>query len=36
MEKVLTLIKEVCQYVGIVLLACGAVVWMIFTKKSKI
>ena len=36
MKRVAIYIKEVCQYVGIILLACGAAVWLSFTKKSKI
>ena len=28
MEKILTSVKETCQYVGIILLACGAAVWL--------
>ena len=28
MKRVVTYIKEVCQYVGIILLACGAAAWL--------
>ena len=36
MKRAVTYIKEMCQYVGIILLACGAAVWLFFTKKTKI
>ena len=36
MNKLLIDIKEVCQYVGGILLACGAAGWLILNKKSKI
>ena len=36
MKRIVMEIKEACQYVGIILLACGAAGWLIFTKKSKI
>ena len=32
----LTFVKEACQYVGIILLACGAAGWLILNKKSMI
>ena len=28
MGKLLTLVKEACQYLGIILLACGAAMWL--------
>ena len=36
MKRILMDIKEACQYVGIILLACGAAVWLIIAKKTKI
>lgn len=33
MKRVAIYIKEVCQYVGIILLACGAAVWLSLRRK---
>ena len=35
MKRVATEIKDACLYVGIILLACGAAVWLKLLKKSK-
>ena len=32
MKRILIEIKEACQYVGIILLACGAAGWLIFKR----
>ena len=32
MKRVAIYIKEVCQYVGIILLACGAAGWLSFRR----
>lgn len=32
MKKFFIGIKEVCQYVGIILVACGAAVWLSFRR----
>lgn len=32
MKRILIEIKEACQYVGIILLACGAAGWLIFRR----
>lgn len=34
MKRVVTYIKELCQYVGIILLACGAAGWLIVRGKK--
>ena len=35
MKKFFIGIKEVCQYVGIILVACGAAVWLMMMGKDK-
>lgn len=35
MKRIVTEMKEVCQYVGIILLALGAAVWLMVRGKRK-